>query len=316
VRLFLRAFFGLLLILVLVVIGGLTWARMSLKQERRIPPDAAQVVALDGKDAGPTRVWWINSAHQPMPRSAVLEADRDPTPDAPYVMAHPSFVLEWADGRLLLVDTGMTPDEAVAFGRPLEWLGGAQPMEPLAAVAARLGAAKSRVAGVILTHLHTDHTDGLAALCDGGPAEIPVFMNTAQAERPNYTTRPGLRDVNEAACARILNLGDDGGMLPVPGFDGVAVVPAAGHTPGSQVVFAKVGDKRYAFSGDLANALDGIMLDIPKPTLYSLLVVPEDTPWLATQRTWLRGLAKEHGVVVLPAHDQGAIEASGIPVWP
>jgi hypothetical protein len=32
--------------------------------------------------------------------------------------------------------------------------------------------------------------------------------------------------------------------------------------------------------------------------------------------TWLRGLAKEHGVVVLPAHDQGAIEASGIPVWP
>jgi hypothetical protein len=283
VRLFLRAFFGLLLILVLVVIGGLTWARMSLKQERRIPPDAAQVVALDGKDAGPTRVWWINSAHQPMPRSAVLEADRDPTPDAPYVMAHPSFVLEWADGRLLLVDTGMTPDEAVAFGRPLEWLGGAQPMEPRG---------------------------------DGGPAEIPVFMNTAQAERPNYTTRPGLRDVNEAACARILNLGDDGGMLPVPGFDGVAVVPAAGHTPGSQVVFAKVGDKRYAFSGDLANALDGIMLDIPKPTLYSLLVVPEDTPWLATQRTWLRGLAKEHGVVVLPAHDQGAIEASGIPVWP
>lgn len=316
VRLFFRAFFGLIVLLVVIAVVGLVWARRSLEGERRFPPQAAEVLTLDGQDAGPTRVWWINTAHQPMPRSAVLEADRDPTPDQPYVMAHPSFVLEWADGRLLLVDTGMTPEEAASFGRPLQWLGGAEPMEPLAAAAARLGAAKARVAGVIFTHLHTDHTGGLGALCEGGPAEIPVFMSTPQAERPNYTTRPGLRQVKDASCARILGLGDEGGMLPVPGFPGVAVVPAAGHTPGSQVVLATVGDTRYAFAGDLANALDGILLNIPKPYLYSLLVVPEDTAWLSSQRTWLRGLAQEHGVVVLPAHDQRAIEASGVPVWP
>ncbi|MCW5890485.1 MAG: MBL fold metallo-hydrolase [bacterium] len=313
-RLFLRAFLGLVLLLVIVAAGGVIWARRSLEGERRFPPAAAEVLALDGQDAGPTRIWWINTAHQPMPRAAVLEPDRDPTPNAPYVMSHPSFVLEWADGKLLLVDTGMTAAGAVSFGRPLEWLGDAQPMEPLADVAQRLGGAKSRVAGVVFTHLHTDHTGGLGVLCEGGPAEIPVFMSTPQAERPNYTTRPGLREVHAATCARVTPIGDSG-LLALPGFPGVAVVPAAGHTPGSQVVLAKVGDTRYAFAGDLANALDGITHDVPKPWLYSLLVVPEDTAWLAGQRRWLRELAQQ-GVVVLPAHDEGAIAASGVPVWP
>lgn len=314
-RLFLRAFLGLVLLLVVVAGAGLFWARRSLEGERRFPPEPAEVLALDGAGAGPTRLWWINTAHQAMPRAAVLEPDRDPTPDAPYVMSHPSFVLEWADGRLLLIDSGMTAAEAASFGKPLEWLGGAQPMEPLADVAERLGDAKARVAGVVLTHLHTDHTGGLGVLCEGGPAEIPVFMSTPQAERPNYTTRPGLRDVQEASCARITPIGD-AGMLALPGFPGVAVVPAAGHTPGSQVVLAKVGDTRYAFAGDLANALDGILHDVPKPWLYSLVVVPEDTAWLAAQRRWLRDLAQQHGVVVLPAHDEAAIEARGVPVWP
>lgn len=314
-RLLLRAFLGLVLLLVVVAGAGIFWARRALEGERRVPPESAEVLALDGAGAGPTRLWWINTAHQPMPRAAVLEPDRDPTPDAPYVMSHPSFVLEWADGRLLLIDTGMTAEEAASFGKPLEWLGGAQPMEPLADVAERLGDAKARVAGVVLTHLHTDHTGGLGVLCEGGPAAIPVFMSTPQAERPNYTTRPGLRDVQDASCARITPIGD-AGMLGLPGFPGVAVVPAAGHTPGSQVVLAKVGDTRYAFAGDLANALDGILLDVPKPWLYSLVVVPEDTAWLAGQRRWLRELAQQHGVVVLPAHDEGAIEARGVPVWP
>ncbi len=314
-RRILRGLLALVVILLLFAAGGIIWAKRALKFDRRFPPEAAEVLALDGKDAGPTRVWWINTAQQTMPRKAVLEPDRDPTPDAPYVMSHPSFVLEWADGRLLLIDTGMTPADAESFGKPAEWIAEAQAMEPLADVAQRLGPARSRVAGVVFTHLHTDHTGGIGVLCDGGPASIPVFMTTLQTERPNYTTRPGLRQIEKAPCAKITTIGDSG-MLALPGFPGVAVVPAAGHTPDSQVILARVGDKLYAFAGDLANALDGIMLGVPKPWLYSLVVVPEDTAWLASQRRWLRDLAQQQGVVVLPAHDQRAIEASGIPVWP
>ena len=81
-------------------------------------------------DDQPLRVSVINTASQPMARSGVLDAERDPDSAQPYVMSHPSFVLEWADGRILLIDTGMTPEQATAFGKPIQMIRDAQPIEP------------------------------------------------------------------------------------------------------------------------------------------------------------------------------------------
>jgi glyoxylase-like metal-dependent hydrolase (beta-lactamase superfamily II) len=308
------ALFVLVLGLAAAVAVILVWDHVEVARQGAPVPTAAEVTAVGSDADGPVRVAWIDTARQRMSRSNVLDPDRDPTPDAPYTMSHPAFVLEWADGRLLLVDTGMTPDGAAAFGKLLERFGDASPMEPIASAAERLGDARRRVAGVIFTHLHEDHVGGLAALCDGGPESIPVFMTPAQLDVVNYTTRPGLKAVQDARCARPTRL-QGGSLLAVPGFPGIAVFPAGGHTPGSQIVFARIGGKPYAFIGDIANAGDGITHDIPKPYLYSLMMVPEATGRLEALRVFLGDLAKRAGVTLLVSHDEQQIRGTGIPEW-
>jgi len=260
----------------------------------------------------------INTASQEMPRGAVLAAGRDPHPERPYVMSHPSFVLEWADGRMLLVDVGMTPEEAASFGKPLELLADAAPMQTLGSTAARLGADAARVRGVVFTHLHTDHVGGLAALCAAVGHELDVPMTEAQADRPNFTTRPGRKEVDTAGCARVTKL-RGGGLMPLPGFPGVWVIAAGGHTPGSQIVLAAVrtgdGVRRYAFTGDTVNNIDGVLDDVPKPFVYRTFLVPESERRQQELRGYLKRLRDEAGFTLLVSHDQRALEASGVPSW-
>jgi hypothetical protein len=98
----------------------------------------------------------------------------------------------------------------------------------------------------------------------------------------------------------------------------VRLVEAAGHTPCSQMLIARVregaGIQTWIFAGDVANHADAIRLDLPKPRLYSLLLVPEAPARLGTVRRWLRDLAAQGARVVL-SHDEHAIVASGIPAW-
>src|SRR4029450_2873905 len=126
-----------------------------------------------------------------MPRSGVLDPSLDPTPDAPYTMSHPAFVLEWADGRVFEIDAGMDGESAIAFGAPLEAASGAGPSQPLGSAAAKLGDSLGRLAGIAFTHEHTDHTNGVAELCRLHDAPIRLIQGRLQIEESNYTTRPG-----------------------------------------------------------------------------------------------------------------------------
>lgn len=308
------------LVLVLVAFAGtgLWLAKRAIVALAPPLPSAQEVLAYDAAADLPVRLSWLNTASQPMPRSGVIEPSVDPTPKSPYVMSHPAFVLEWPDGRVFLVDLGMDPPAAESFGKPLEWLGGAEPMRPIAATAAQLGERLERVAGVAFTHEHTDHTEGATELCRAHPGAIALFQGRLQVDESNFTTRPGHEILGAAKCLepRVL---DGGPLITVPGFPGLAFFAAAGHTPGSQVFVAHVrangAVRTYVFVGDVANQIDGVRQNLPKPHLYSVLMVPESTERLDEVRRFLSGLERDHGVTLLVSHDQLALEASGVPTY-
>ncbi len=320
---------AVLLIVLLAGAGGvLAWAHAGVRRERApLPSVAAAVAAVQGA-GGPVRLAIANTASQEMPRSGVLDASRDPASESPYVMSHPSFVLEWDDDRILLVDTGMDRAGAGNFGRPIESLLGGGPIRPHQSLAAQLGEAADRVEGILFTHLHEDHAGGIVELCRGRTRPLRVFMTEAQDERGNYTTgatrrlladtRRGAQTEADPPCVEVTRIGSGGAQL-VPGFPGVAVIAAGGHTPGSQIVLAAVSgaDGRFlaGFTGDIVNHIAGIDHDVPKPTLYRLLVVPEAEERQGELRRFLRALRDEAGVRLLVSHDEFQLASSRVPAW-
>jgi glyoxylase-like metal-dependent hydrolase (beta-lactamase superfamily II) len=312
-------------VLFVIVIGisvVLVGTHIAVRRETAPLPTLEAIAAVAGigsiVDDAPMRVSLINTASQPMPRASVLEEGRDPHGDRRYVMSHAAFVLEWKDGRLLLVDAGLTRDGARAFGAPIEWLAGAEPIAPHGSVAEVLGDAAPRVKGALFTHLHTDHVGGITELCTRLNL-LRVPMTEAQAERTNYTTRPGLDLLTDADCVRLERVAG-GPLFPVPGFPGVFLIDAGGHTPGSQIVLAFVQGadglaQRYAFTGDIVNNLDGITYDVGKPFRYRTLVVPESEARQHELRAFLKRLHDEAGFELLVSHDQLALEASSVRPW-
>jgi glyoxylase-like metal-dependent hydrolase (beta-lactamase superfamily II) len=313
------------LLLALTALLGLGVAALAailalahLEIRRRDPPlpSDAEVLALATAADAPSAVAWQLTASQALPRSQVLDPALDPDTGAPYVMSHPSFALAWPDGRLLLVDVGMEREAALAFGRPLGWLGGG-PIAVSGGAASALGPAAERVAAVLFTHLHADHVEGVLALCEArGGAKLAVPQTAAQADLVNHTTRPGRRLLERAGCLAPRRLAKTA-LAAVEGFGGVGVVDAAGHTPGSQVVLAVLrGDGaslRLAFTGDVANHVAGIRMDVGKPPAYRLLVVPEWDERLGRVRRWLRHLEHDLGFELVVAHDRAQLEALGLP---
>jgi glyoxylase-like metal-dependent hydrolase (beta-lactamase superfamily II) len=297
------------------VVGGLFLAGRAIRALDPPLPTVDEILAVDATADLPVRISWLNTASQKMPRAAVLEPSLDPTPDAPYTMSFPSFALEWSDGRIFLIDAGMDGASALAFGGPLETVSGAEPIQPLGTVAEKLGLSLRRVAGIAFTHEHTDHTQGVADLCRLRAAEIRLVQNPLQVDESNYTTRGGQEQLVAATCLKP-EIATGGPLLAVPGFPGLSLFAAAGHTPGSQIFVAHVrasdGVTTYVLTGDIVNQIDGARRNLPKPTLYSLLVVPESPARLDTLRRLLAELERDHGVTLLVSHDQLSLEASGV----
>jgi glyoxylase-like metal-dependent hydrolase (beta-lactamase superfamily II) len=309
---------GAVVLALLVAAVAIGWVRYTLAALRTPLPPAAGVAGTSQASEVPVRISWFNTASQFVPRSALIDTSKDADPEAWARMSFPVFVLEWADGRILLVDAGMDGPTARRFGVPIERAVGGDPIEPIVDVAAALGPARDRVAGIVFTHLHEDHVQGVETLCRAGAKPVEALLASAQAEHPYYHTRPSLELLRRTPCVRVKTLPAEP-MSELPGFPGVVVIAAAGHTPGTQLVVAHVGSREarpIVLAGDVANLHAGIELDRAKPWLYRLLVVPEDEGRLGEVREYLRDLEQQFGVTALVSHDQAHLEASTLLRWP
>jgi len=139
-------------------------------------------------------------------------------------------VIDHPDGRVL-VDTGMTElHPAVADMEPR--------LRPLSEQDLDL----ARIDIVVNTHLHFDHCGG----------------NRLFAGKPIYVQRQELDDARTEHDYTIREWVDAPGVayVPVDGelelLPGIRLVPAPGHTRGSQVVVVETGERPVVVCGDVA----------------------------------------------------------------
>ena len=172
-----------------------------------------------------------------------------------------------------------------------------------------VGYDRKNLLGVLLTHSHWDHVSGLDSL------HVPIWMTAAEHK---YATA-SVSDTVFTAVSRdheIRNYGFDGpaylGFTSSHDFYGdgsVVVVPAAGHTTGSVIVFVTLpSGQRYAFIGDLTWQSDGITGRREKPLMMRLLA---DSDTRQVREDMARIIALQHRMHVVPAHDP--LGYTGIP---
>lgn len=159
----------------------------------------------------------------------------------------------------------------------------------------------ARLSGILITHSHWDHVSGIADLA--APilitAEEVAYARKARADKVFQSVSPG-HELREYAF-------DAGGYLGFPrshdlyGDGSIVIVPAAGHTDGSVIVFVALpSGARYAFIGDLTWQLEGIERNIDRPLLMQLLA---DSDRKQVRRDRERIIAIADLVHVVPAHD-------------
>ena len=211
-------------------------------------------------------------------------------PVEPSVQARTVFQVVYGDGYIM-IDSGMDQQVHKFFGRGVE-----EPYDPEAAkqVEKALRGAKS----VVMTHEHGDHVAG--AIRTAFLNEIAPKTVLTKAQVQTLTTSPQMPEIKltEEAAKRYVVVDYEKYLPFAPGF---ALMKAAGHTPGSQMIYVMLETgKEYLFVGDSAWHMDNIRLVKGKDASW----IKEDDDALMAQLKWLNGLEKsEKNLFIVVSHD-------------
>lgn len=196
-------------------------------------------------------------------------------------------------GKPIMIDSGITPEASEAM--QLEGF--------LPDIQQRIDTAMDGAGLVLITHEHPDHLGPLAAR-GGAPLTQAARLNPDQLPSARLAGTLVWKDAG-TLTARIAP-GAPQAVAP-----GVVVIPAPSHTPGSQMIFVRLGSGReYLFAGDIAT------MEVSWQELRARSRLVGD--WLAPENraevyAWLRTIqalkAAAPDLVVLPGHDLEAIMA-------
>ena len=209
----------------------------------------------------------------------------------PSVQARTVFQVVYPDGYVM-VDAGMDEPMHKQIGRGAEG-------EPYFAEQARqVDAALRGARSIIFTHEHGDHITGV--IRTPWLAELAPKTILTRSQANTLETRPQFPDlrITEEQAQRYHIIDYDRYMAFAPGW---TLIKAAGHTPGSQMMFITLeGGRQYLLIGDAAWHMDGVRRIAGKDASW----IVEDTAAVNDQLTWLNGLlASEKNLVIVASHD-------------
>jgi glyoxylase-like metal-dependent hydrolase (beta-lactamase superfamily II) len=236
--------------------------------------------------ARPTRVNFLKFAESRRTKNfSVKDA-----PATPSVQARTAFQVMYPDSYLM-VDAGM--DQAVHnfFGR-----GTPEPYD--AAAAAQVARAVEGARMIVVTHEHGDHVAGVIRTPQAAQLAPKTILTRTQVE--TLTTKPQMPEIRlTAEQARRFIVVDYDAYLPIA--PGIVLIKAAGHTPGSQMVYVALQSGReYLLIGDATWHMDGVRLVKGKDAPW----VTEDQEAVLAQLRWLNGLSRtDPNLVIVASHD-------------
>jgi glyoxylase-like metal-dependent hydrolase (beta-lactamase superfamily II) len=211
----------------------------------------------------------------------LLEGDRLP-------LNFGCFLLE-ADGRAILVDTGVGPV------RPPALEGGGHLMEALREV----GIDPDTIAYVLLTHFHPDHIGGNTAQRDG--AWTPAFPRARylaqRGEWEHWSHQEAPAVLMDRAVRPLL---DDGRLELVDGeravTASVTLLPTPGHTPGHESILIRSGGEGAVILGDILHT----PAQVPDPDRSVRHDIDKEQARATRRAMWDR--IEAHGLIVCAGH--------------
>jgi glyoxylase-like metal-dependent hydrolase (beta-lactamase superfamily II) len=212
-------------------------------------------------------------------------------PATPSVQARTVFQVVYPDGYVM-VDAGMDEPMHKQIGR------GAEGEPYFAEQAQQVDKALRGARSIVFTHEHGDHVTGVVRT----PylAELAPKTILTRAQVTTLETRPQFPDlkITEEQAARYHIIDYDKYMAFAPGW---TLIKAAGHTPGSQMMFITLDSGReYLLIGDAAWHMDGVRKVSGKDAPW----IVEDTSAVTEQLRWLNGLlTTEKNLVIVASHD-------------
>ncbi len=228
-------------------------------------------------------------------------------------LAHTSFLIEWANGNLFMIDAGMDATGAAEFAELIASISGGSEAQFFGTIGEQLGSHINRVKGIGFTHLHIDHTQGVTAFCNSRGAGTNLLQTDLQRDEHNFNTTEGAEIVEKSCLSRSALEGSS--IQTNDAFPGLGIVALGGHTPGSTLFAVSVKDHLWLFSGDTTNTKTDLRQNNGKGFLYSGLLVPENTGRTEDLRLWLKGLDTNDDIDVVVSHDLEALLATGMPAF-